>query len=153
MTFLVFALPAFAQTNPQRTPPAEPDLRFVGRMQDGKAVFLEAKTFGRWQDNGYGWMILIDPVSLEPIWVREIVNCQTKVMTDDYIVWMDTHLKAWASSEHWLDGGGNSHPPGSQQRIEREFAASACTGKPALDTYQRIGSLRAAVDFTRRLPD
>lgn len=154
MAFLTLVPPADAQTNPQRVPPADPELRFIGRMQDGRAAFLEAKTFGRWQGNGYGWLVLIDPEVLEPIWVREIVNCQNNVITDDYIVWMDAHLKAWASGDRWMDGGGNTHAVSTQERVEKVFASAACTGKPALDTFERagIGNLRSALMFTRKLP-
>lgn len=151
LAFLVLASSALAQTNPQRVPPSDPELRFVGRMQDGKAAFVEAKTFGRWQGNGYGWLVLIDPEVLEPIWVREIVNCQNNVITDDYIVWMDTHLKAWASGDRWMDGGGNTHAVSAQERVGKVFASAACTGKPAVDTFQRLGSLQSAVEFARKL--
>lgn len=150
IAILALTLPSVAQTDPQRVPPTEPVLQFAGRMPNGEAVFVEASTFGRWQDHGYGWLLLIQPTDPQPIWVREIVDCQTQVITDDYIVWIDgTTLTPFGSSDAGFPMSNRSHAPAA--RVESLFAAAACSGTP-LNIGQRIGSLQNAIAFARRLP-
>lgn len=150
LALLAFVDPAIAQTNPQRIPPENPILQFAGRMPNGDATFVEAATFGRWQDRGFGWLLVMAPSDPQPIWIREIVDCRTHVITDDYIVWVDgKNLMPFASSDAGFPFSKQSHAP--EGRVESTFAAAACSGAP-LDIGQRVGDLQAAITFARRLP-
>lgn len=149
MAAFAWVLPAAAQTNPQRIPPTAPVLHFAGRIPTGEGVFVETTTFGRWQGSGYGWLVLVSPSDPKPIWIREIVDCQTQVITDDYIVWMDEGLTAFASSDAGFPNSNRSHAP--EGLVERTFAAAACAGSPD-QVWQRVGSLQNAISFARRLP-
>lgn len=141
---------ASAQVDPQRIPPTAPVLQFAGRIPTGEGVFVETTTFGRWQGNGYGWLVLLAPSDPRPIWVREIVNCQTRVITDDYVVWMDERLTAFASSDAGFPNSSRTHAP--EGLVETTFVTAACAGAPA-DVWQRVGNLQNAVAFARRLPE
>lgn len=154
MAFLAVVPSAFAQTNPERTPPSEPELRYVGRMLLGEALFFDAKTFRRSQGKGYAWLVIIQPDVMEPVWVRQIVDCQARTLTDDYIVWLDRRLKAYSSGERWPNADNAPRSFASLMGTEEKFANAVCTGKPALDTFERagIGNLRSALMFTRKLP-
>ncbi|MGE0742312.1 MAG: hypothetical protein AB7O98_13305 [Hyphomonadaceae bacterium] len=150
LVVLISSHGAFAQVDPQRIPPTAPVLQFAGRMPTGEGVFVETTTFGRWQGNGYGWLVLLTPSDPRPIWVREIVNCQTRVITDDYVVWMDERLTAFASSDAGFPNSSRTHA--AEGLVETTFVTAACAGAPA-DVWQRVGNLQNAVAFARRLPE
>lgn len=147
---LALAFPALAQTNPQRIPPTEPALQFIGRLPTGEAAFVEATTFGYWQGRGYGWLLIMQPSDPQPIWIREIVDCRTHLITDDYIVWINgDSLTPFASSDAGFPNSQQNHAPDT--RTEATFADAACSGSP-LNVGQRIGNLQNAIAFARRLP-
>lgn len=149
VAMLACVAPAAAQTNSQRIPPTAPVLHFAGRIPTGEGVFVETSTFGRWQGNGYGWLVLLSPSDPRPIWIREIVNCQTRAITDDYVVWMDERLTAFASSDVGFPNSRQTHAPDGL--VETTFVTAACAGSPA-DVWQRVGNLQSAISFARRLP-
>lgn len=143
--------PALAQVHPQRIPPAEPDLQFAGRFESGEFAFVEASTFGRWQDRGFGWLLVMYAQDPQPIWIRTIVDCASNELTDDYIVWLNgDSLDPTAFSDQGFPMAARTHAAAG--RVERVFAEMACSGQP-LTIGQHIGGVRAAIDFVQRVAD
>lgn len=139
--------PALAQSNPQQIPPAQPVLQYAGQTSDGEATFVEVGTFGLWQGRGYGWLLRFHPSDPQPVWVREIVDCRTKAITDDYVVWLDGEsLAPYAFSDAGFPMSQQTHSPASV--IETAFANAACSGGPP-HPGPRVTSVREAITYAQ----
>ncbi|WP_297829864.1 hypothetical protein [Thermomonas sp.] len=148
VTLLVAAvLSTSTAAEDQRIPPTNPALQYIGNEMSGEAVFLEATTFGRYQDHGFAWMLVMYPDELKPTWIREIMDCMTGVITDDYIVWLDpTTLQAFGQSDQGFPMQARTRRPAGPNSIDQKMVRAACSGKP-LNMGEPLYGVQAAVDW------